>query len=129
MTLHRDRPWRQLGLLAILAVLSPGCGGSTSPNAPPLFQDFFNGAFPGTGWTTPVTTGSATATIDSTVGNPLPSLKMTTTAATSDSAKTSTVMTFSNPSVSFTVSMADISTATTQLGVGAITILDQTPST
>jgi hypothetical protein len=124
MTTNLGRPWRPLGFLVLVAVLSPGCGGGTTPSNPPLFQDFFNGTVLSAAWSAPVATGSATATIDQTVGDPLPSLKMTTTAATSDSVSTSPTMTFSNPLVTFSIAMADLSTATSQLGTGTITILN-----
>ncbi|HVR83113.1 MAG TPA: hypothetical protein VMU54_02300, partial [Planctomycetota bacterium] len=75
-----ERPLRLFGFLALLALLHPACGGGTSQTSAPLFQDFFNGTVLGTGWSAPATTGMATATIDQTVGSPLPSLKMTTTA-------------------------------------------------
>lgn len=118
-----NRWWWQLGVLAILAVLSPACGGGGSKKiAAPLFQDSFVGAFPGTNWTAPVITGSATAAIDLATG----SLKMTTTAATA-SVKTTTTMAFNNPTVTFSVTMADLSAAMTELGTGTITIFNATP--
>lgn len=123
-----NRWWWQLWVLAILAVLSPACGGGGSKKiAPPLFQDSFGGVFPGTSWTAPAITGSATAAIDPAAGFPMPSLKMTTIAATA-SVKTTTTMAFNNPMVTFSVTMADLSAAMTELGTGTITIFNATPA-
>lgn len=122
--IRRSRSWRQFGVLTLLAALSPACGGGGSKQIPPpLFQDSFSGAFPGTSWTAPTITGSATAAIDAPTG----SLKMTTTAATA-SVKTTTTMAFSNPTVTFSATMADLSSAMTQLGTGTITIFNATPA-
>lgn len=126
--IRRSRPWWQPGVLAVLAALSPACGGGGSKKIqPPLFQDSFIGVFPGTGWTTPAITGSATAAIDPATGSPMPALKMTTTAATA-TVKTTTTMAFSNPTVTFSLMIADVSSAMTQLGTGTITIFDATPT-
>ena len=117
--------WR-FGMPALVALLIPACGGGRRV-PPTLFTDGFNGAFPGANWTAPAITGSATAQIDATSGTPVPSLKMTTTAATA-SAKTTTVMAFNNPTVTFSVHMADLSSAMTELGTGTITIFNATPA-
>jgi hypothetical protein len=121
-----ERLYRKVAFLALVTLVSPACGGGKNASAPPLLSDDFS-VFPGTNWTTPTITGSATAAMDTGVGAPPPSLKMTTTAATA-TASTTTTSGFNNPSVTFSVQIADVSSATTQVGTATITILDATPS-
>src|SRR5437870_5593306 len=122
--------WRvwctRIGLLAMLGLLIPACKSKHVGAA--LFSEGFNGTFPGANWTTPVTTGTGTTTqIDSTAGNPAPSLKITTTGATSSS-KTDTTAAFNNPTVTISAHLAVLSTPVNLLGMGTISILDATPS-
>jgi hypothetical protein len=119
-------PGCRLGLLALLGLLLPACGKDLIV-APTLFTDGYNSGFPGTAWTAPVITGSATVAIDSGSGFPAPCLKMTTTAVTS-TVKTDTTLAFNNPSLTLSAHMANLSTATTQLGTGTLSILDATPA-
>jgi hypothetical protein len=116
----------RLALLALLALVVPACR-KELVGAPTLFSDGFNNVFPGTGWTTPAITGSATAAVDSGSGYPAPSLKMTTTAVTSTVTTDSTTA-FRNPSLTITVQMANLSPAATEQGTGMISILDATPA-
>lgn len=125
--IQRCRSWRRFGVLALVAALSPACGGGSKRVQPPLFQDSFAGSFPGTSWTAPAVTGAATAAIDPATGSPMPSLKITATAAAA-TAKTTTTMAFNNPTVTFSLMVADVSSATTQLGTGTVTIFDMTPA-
>jgi hypothetical protein len=118
--------WMKVVTAAMLGVLASSCGHSVKVT-PPLFADGFDGTFPGTGWTAPAITGSATAVIDAGTGSPAPSLKMSTTAVTS-TVKTDTTTAFSNPSLTISVSMADLSSAATEQGTGMISILDATPA-
>jgi hypothetical protein len=114
------------GGLLLAALLIPACS-SGKKVSPSLFDEGFNGAFPGTAWTAPLLTGTATAQVDGANGFPAPSLKMTTTAATA-SATSDTVMAFSNPSLTLSVHLADLSGSTTELGSGSVSILDATPA-
>ena len=125
MTRWPNRLYRNVGILALVTLVSPACGGGKNMGAL-LLSEAFN-AFPGTNWTGPTVTGSATAALDTGVGDPSPSLKMTTTAATA-TASTTTTAAFGNPSVTFSVDIADVSTATTQIGTGTISILNSTPA-
>ena len=117
---------RRIALIAAAALLLPACGEDFKSGST-LFTERFNGTFPGTSWSAPVVTGSPTVAIDGTTGNPAPSLKMTTTTATA-SATTHTILGFTNPSVSISVHMAAESSATTEIGTGTVSILDQTPA-
>ncbi len=117
------RSWMFFGMMSLLAVLGSACGDGGSSSNPPLFQDSFSSAFPGTTWTGPTLTGAASAGFDPTTG----SLMMMTTGATA-SAVTTTTATFNNPSLTFSLTMGDLSAATTQLGVGTVTILNATPA-
>ena len=117
---------QRLGGLVLVLLAVPACGRGKEV-APTLLSEGFNGAFPGTTWTAPVLTGTATAQPDGGNGFPAPSLKMSTTAATA-SATTQTVMAFNNPSLTLAVHLADLSGAATELGSGAISILDATPA-
>jgi len=112
----------QAAVLVLLPLLGSACNGNSS-SPPPLFQDSFSGSFPGTNWTGPTLTGAATAAIDATSG----ALMMTTPSATA-TASTTTTTGFSNPFLSFSLTMADKSASMTQLGVGTVTILDATPA-
>ena len=117
---------RRIALIAAAGLLLPACGDDFKSGTT-LFAERFNGSFPGTSWTTPVITGSATVAIDGTTGNPAPSLKMATTAATA-SAKTNTILGFTNPNVTISVNMAAQSSSTTEVGTSTVAILDQTPA-
>jgi hypothetical protein len=122
----KTHPGIRLGLLALMGLLLPACGQSLVV-APTLFTDGFNSGFPGTAWTAPVITGIATVAVDSGSGFPAPCLKMTTTGITS-TVKTDSTTAFSNPSLTLSAHMANLSSATTQLGTGTISILDATPA-
>ncbi|RPH39741.1 MAG: hypothetical protein EHM91_11955, partial [Planctomycetota bacterium] len=87
---------RRIAMIAAAGLLLPACGGDEFKSGSTLFAERFNGAFPGTSWTTPVVTGSPTVSLDGTTGEPAPSLKMTTTTATA-TAKTNTILGFTNP--------------------------------
>ena len=108
--------------LVVAAILIPACseGRRVSPN---LLNEGFNGTFPGTSWIAPSVTGSATATVDGATGFPAPSLKMTATAAAA-AVSTDTQMTFNNPSLTVSITMADLSGGTTEIGSGVVSILD-----
>lgn len=117
--------WK-IALLGLFALLIPACGGDQTVSAP-LFQETFSGTFPGTAWTAVTSTGSGTAAISASVGNPQPALNFKTTAATS-TASTSTVSAFAAPGVTFTV-QEGVTTASAGLkGTGTISIVDSTPA-
>jgi hypothetical protein len=114
----------RMPLVALLALTFSACGGGSSTTvAPPLFQDAFDGTFPGTGWT--AVTGTASAAPSSAIGNPAKSLAFTTLAPTS-TASTTTTMSFTNPNVTFTVQEAASMTTPGLKGTSTITILDGT---
>jgi hypothetical protein len=116
----------RMPLVALLALTFSACGGGSSTTvAPPLFQDAFDGTFPGTGWT--AVTGTASAAPSSAIGNPAKSLAFTTTTATS-TASTTTTMSFTNPNLTFTVQEAASLTTPGLKGTSTITILDATPA-
>jgi hypothetical protein len=117
---------RRISLVAAAGLLLPACGKDFKSGSQ-LFLEGFNGTFPGTSWTTPVTTGTPTVATAGTTGSPAPSLEMTTTTATA-SARTETVLAFSNPNVTLSVNMAAQSSATTEIGTGTVSILDSTPA-
>jgi hypothetical protein len=117
---------RRIGLVAAAGLLLPACGGNFKAGST-LFTEQFNGAFPGTSWTAPVTTGAPSVAIDGTTGLSAPSLKMTTTTATA-SATTRTVLGFNNPNVSISVHMAAQSGGTSEIGTGTVSIVDSTPA-
>jgi hypothetical protein len=110
--------------LVLALGLIPACSGGKRVS-PTLFSESFNSGFPSTIWMPPVVTGSATAAVDSGNGFPPPSLKMTTSAATS-SVKTDTASSFNNPTVTISVDIAALSAGTT--GSGSVSILDATPA-
>ena len=116
----------RLGGFVALVLVIPACvhGRKVTPT---IFDEAFNNGFPGNNWSSPAVTGSATAAIDSGIGDPAPSLKMSTAAATS-SLKTNSVMAFMNPSVSISVATADLSGGTSQVGSGSVSIVDATPA-
>ena len=127
---------RQAFLLALAAFAIPACGkgggddsssssstggsgggGTGSSNS--LLKEDFDGAFPGTTWSAPFSTGSGTSmTIDSTTGDP--ALRMTTTAAPSFIGTTTTTTYTSRP---ITCSVRVSATGTGE-GSGGIAILD-----
>lgn len=119
--------FRRIGLVAAAGLLLPACGEDFKAGST-LFTEQFNGAFPGTSWTTPVTTGTPSVAIDGSTGLSAPSLKMTTTTATA-SASTRSVLGFNNPNVSISVHMAAQSGATSEIGTGTVAIVDSTPPT
>jgi hypothetical protein len=123
----RSDAFRRAGVLAVAAVLIPACSSQSIQVAPFLLAEGFNGSFPGTNWTAATLTGSAAAAIDSGSGEPAPSLKMSTTAATA-SASTDTRMSFSNPTLTISVFMADLAGAATDLGTGTVSVVDATPA-
>lgn len=108
-------------ILALLAALVPACGGGDISVPAPLLSDSFNGAFPGTNWTVPATTGAG-ATVQITGGV----LAFTGTSMTS-SATTTTTAEFTNPNLTVAVQMGVLSAAG-ENGVGTIEILDATPA-
>lgn len=111
-------------LLAIAVAIVPACRGDKFVAAS-LFTEQFNGSFPGTSWT--ALTGTATAALDGTAGNPAPSLKMSTTTAAS-SVQTETTASFSNPSLTLSVHMANLAASAAEAGTGTISILNATPA-
>jgi len=114
---------RRIGLIAAAGLLLPACG-KDFKSGTTLFAERFNGAFPGTSWTTPATTGAApTVALDGTTGNPAPALKMSTAAATG-TAKTESTLAFNNPNLSISVHMAAQSASTTEVGTATVSILD-----
>lgn len=110
-----------------LALLLPACGGSPRRFGQILFSESFDGAFPGAAWTAPAVTGSAGAAPDTGTGFPAPSLKMSTTGATA-TVRTTSVLTFNNPPLTISLTMADLSAAMTDAGTGTVRILDTTPA-
>lgn len=120
-----QRSLGRLGALALVALVLPACG-STKSAGQTLFIDSFDSVFPSADWTA-ATTGSATAAKDTGTGFPLPSLKMTAGAAVG-TAKATMTTSFNNPSVTFSVTMADLSAAMTDVGTGTITIFNATPA-
>lgn len=109
----------RLAATAVAALLIPACSSEDTPTI--LFMDQFNGTFPGTGWTTPAPTGSATAVKDLLNGHTTPpSLRMT-ASSVSSSVTTETTASFNNPSVTFAVHMAADDAGGTE-GAGTITI-------
>lgn len=112
------------GVLA--AFLLPACSRGLKVNAG-LLVEGFNGTFPGTAWTAPVVTGAATTAIDSAVGFPAPSLKMTTTVATA-SVRSESVAAFNNPNLTVSVHLETQTGGTTEIGTGTVSILDATPA-
>jgi len=118
--------FRRLALLAVVGVAIPACGKGIRVS-PTLFTDNFNGVFPGTNWTAPALTGSAAVQIDSATGNPMPSLKMTTT-ATASTASTDTTTAFNNPNLTISVHAAVLSATPSLAGTATISIVDATPA-
>src|SRR5436190_9602021 len=112
--------------LVLALLLIPACSGDKKVS-PTLFSESFNGGFPSTNWTAPVVTGSATAAADLANGFPAPSLKMSSTGATA-SVKTVSNLSFNNPSVTVSASMAALPGEKTQLGSGSVSILDASPA-
>jgi hypothetical protein len=117
---------RRIVLIAVAALCLPACGKDVKSGTT-LFAERFNGAFPGTSWTAPATTGAPTVSLDGTTGNPAPSLKMTTTTATA-TARTETTTAFNNPTLSVSVNVAAQSSATSEIGTATVAILDSTPA-
>lgn len=107
----------QLPLLAALILIVPACGGNQTVN-PPLLQETFGGAFPGTTWSAASTTGTTPPTVGIVGGM----LEFSTTAATG-TASTTTLASFGIPSVSFSVQMA-ATEAGGLIGTGKIEIID-----
>lgn len=115
------RAWTsRLAAMAFAVLLLPACKATKTPTVL-LFEQF--GTFPGTNWTTPAPTGSATAVKDVLNGHTdPPSLRMT-ASSTGSSVTTETTASFNAPSVSFAVHMA-ADTAGGSDGIGTITIRD-----
>ena len=109
----------KLALLAGLVLIVPACGGDTSVPAP-LLSENFNGAFPGTTWTTPTTTGTTAPTFD--VSG---SMLRYEASVASSSASTTTTSSFTNPNVTFSLQMSATAAAGEE-GVGTIEILNGT---
>jgi hypothetical protein len=106
-------------LLSALALAVPACGQGIQVPAP-LFDEQFNGGFPGINWTPVGTTGTGT-TVQITGGR----LAFTTTSATS-SATTHTLMSFANPDLTMGFQAAILPTAPTDNGAATVEILDGT---
>jgi hypothetical protein len=117
----------RIALALCAAALVPACSRSLHSGAM-LFNEGFNGSFPGTAWTTPAATGTGTSTqVNSSAGSPTPALRFTTTGAGSSS-RTETTTAFNSQNVTISAQMA-ILTATPALeGTGAVAILDATPA-
>lgn len=118
---------RQSFLLALAALAIPACGGGGGDdgngggNAQVLFKEDFSGAFPGTSWSAPFSTGSGTSIqIDSSGGDA--ALRMTTT---DDPAFVGTTTSASFNSRPMTVSVKISSTGSGE-GSGGFAILDHT---
>lgn len=121
---------RQAFLLFFAALAIPACGGGgdgnsngNNPGGPPqsqeLFKEDFSGAFPGTSWSSPFSTGSGTSVqIDSSAGDP--ALRMTTTSGPAFVGTTTTASYSSRP---LTVSVKISATGSGE-GSGGIAILD-----
>jgi hypothetical protein len=118
---------RQFFLLALAALAIPACGGggndssgsSSGASSQPLFKETFDGAFPGTAWSAPFSTGAGTSIqIDSAGGDP--ALRMT---STDDPAFVGTTTTASFSSRPITVSVQMSATGSGE-GSGGIAILD-----
>jgi hypothetical protein len=126
------RPAFYLAATAILALLVPACGGnnqnstpaaSSSSSVTTLFSEDFSKAFPGTTWSAPFRAGSGTSIqIDSSSGNPSPSLAMTSSGDNSF-VGTTTSMSFSSRPSSFSVQMSATGSGE---GSGGIAIVDHT---
>jgi len=108
-------------VLGLLAAVVPACGGGDISVPAPLLSDSFNGAFPGTAWTVPTTTGGG-ATVQITGGV----LTFTGSSVTS-SAATTTTTAFTNPNLTVAVQMGVVATAG-QNDIGKTEILDATPA-
>ena len=117
----------RLAALALAALVVPACGGGGRSSST-LFNEGFNGSFPGTSWTPPVATGLASATIDSSTGHPAPSLEMTSPGPTAATVLTETVTSFNNPSLTISVHMAALSGGASEIGTGVVSIVDSTPA-
>jgi hypothetical protein len=126
--------WR-LGAAALLALLVPACGGGNqkssgtpatsggASSASALFSEDFSKAFPGTSWSAPFTTGGGTSIeVDDSVGNPEPSLAMTSSAAPAF-VGTTTTMTFNSHPITMSVQM---SASGSGEGSGGFAIVDHT---
>ena len=117
--------WRAL-LLALASVAIPACGdggggggGGGGGRSQELFKEDFEGAFPGTAWSAPFSTGSGTSVqIDSSAGDS--ALRMTTT---SDPAFVGTTTTGAYSSRPITVSVRVSATGSGE-GSGGIAIID-----
>jgi hypothetical protein len=115
--------WR-FAAIAIAGLLIPACRAADSGTI--LFMDQFNGAFPGTAWTT-AQTGSGTVVRDVANGvesnPPFTSLRMSSSAGTS-SVTAETTTSFNSPSAVFSVHMAADTSAGTDVGTGSIVVRD-----
>jgi hypothetical protein len=109
------------------ALLLPACGKGIRV-APTLFTDGFNGTFPGTAWTLPAPTGSATAALDGSTGSPLPSLEMTSPGPTAGGVQADTTLAFNNPNLTISVHMAALAGGAGEIGSGVVSILNATPA-
>jgi hypothetical protein len=118
---------------AMAALVVPACGGKNSsdtggapsgtPSVTTLFSEDFSKAFPGTSWSAPFTSGSGTSVmVDSSTGDPEPSLAMTTSGSPSF-VGTTTIMSFSSRPATFSV---QISVTGSGEGSGGIAIIDHT---
>ena len=116
----------RIGSLLLALLLIPACSSGKKVSAT-LFIESFNSGFRASNWTAPVITGSASAATDLANGFPAPSLKMSTTAATS-TVKTDSILAFNNPSLTVSAAMAAFSGGPAELGSGSLSILDATPA-
>src|SRR5688572_12290431 len=114
-------------LMGIAALILPACKDADSPSI--LFLETFDGVFPGTRWTTPAPTGTASAVKDVLNGSPDPgSLRMTAT-STGSSITTESTSTFPTAALSFSVHMAADTPVAGDAGIGTIKILDSFAAT
>ena len=114
-------------LMGIAALMLPACKDADSPSI--LFLETFDGVFPGTRWSVPAATGTATAVKDVLNGSPDPgSLRMTAT-STGSSITTETTTTFPTAALSFSVHMAADPAPPGGEGIGTIKILDGSAAT
>ena len=115
---------RQVLLLALASLAIPACGGGNndsggSGQSKELFKEDFSGAFPGTSWSTPFSTGSGTSIeIDSSGGDE--ALRMTTTDDPSF-VGTTTMISFASRPMTLTVKISETGSGE---GSGGVAVLD-----
>jgi hypothetical protein len=114
----KARAWR-IAATVVAALLIPACGSEDTPSI--VFLEQFGKPFPGTDWTVPAATGSATAVKDVLNGHTAaPSLRLSASSIPS-TITTETTASFNNPSVTISVHMAADDANGTD-GTGTITI-------